>query len=208
MATDLVPEMLTSAARYAREAGLANIDFGMADAHQLPFPAETFDVALSRLSAMYFVDIQRALGEMRRVLRPDGRIALLAWGMPDQGDYFATCVLPFLVRSGVGAPPPTAPSSIRFAPPGALLTEVVKAGFVDVREERELVELRWPGPPEELWQYFFETAVSLRAVFERLPRNDFKEAYGEALAALQRHYDGHETVNEAEVVVVTARKPA
>lgn len=207
VATDLVEEMLVSAARNAQEAGLSNVDFGLADAHSLPFPGETFDLAVSRLSAMYFVEIQQALAEVRRVLKPGGRLAFLVWGMPDQGDYFATCVLPFLMRSDIGAPPPTAPSPVRFSPPGALLAEVGKAGFTDVREERELVELRWPGPPEELWQHFYETSVAIRPIYDGLPRNEFKDAYNEAISALQRHYDGVETINTAEVAIVTAIKP-
>ena len=55
-----------------------------ADAEALPFDDATFDRVTSKLGAMYFTDIQLALSEIRRVLRPGGRVALACWGPAEQ----------------------------------------------------------------------------------------------------------------------------
>jgi SAM-dependent methyltransferase len=50
------------------------------DAEELELPDDTFDAALCVLGLMYMPHPERAICEMRRVLRPDGRIVLAVWG--------------------------------------------------------------------------------------------------------------------------------
>jgi ubiquinone/menaquinone biosynthesis C-methylase UbiE len=52
------------------------IDWIEGSALDLPFPAGKFDLVLCQLGLQFFPDQGRALGEMRRVLSPSGRIAL------------------------------------------------------------------------------------------------------------------------------------
>ncbi len=56
----------------------------MADAHELPFPDETFDRLTSRLTAMYFADYPKAFREALRVLKPGGMAVYLVWGAFEQ----------------------------------------------------------------------------------------------------------------------------
>ena len=54
-------------------------EFRLADAQELPFPDESFDVVASSL-VLNFVPIRaRAMSEMRRVVRPGGLIAACVW---------------------------------------------------------------------------------------------------------------------------------
>ncbi len=76
-ATDQGPALLTIAEERARRAGLTNMTFRVADAHELPFPDGAFDRVTSRFGLMYFVELPRALGEVRRVLKPGGRATFL-----------------------------------------------------------------------------------------------------------------------------------
>ncbi len=48
-------------------------------AEELPFPDDSFDAVLCQFALMFFEDRARALSEMRRVLRPGGRLALSVW---------------------------------------------------------------------------------------------------------------------------------
>jgi SAM-dependent methyltransferase len=48
-------------------------------AESLPFDAATFDAVVSQFGLMFFRDREKALGEMLRVLRPGGRLAVAVW---------------------------------------------------------------------------------------------------------------------------------
>ncbi len=77
-AVELRPERLAAAARKARVAGrAAELGVAAADAHDLPFPAATFDTIVGTLVFCSIHDPLAALAELRRVLRPGGRLLLL-----------------------------------------------------------------------------------------------------------------------------------
>jgi SAM-dependent methyltransferase len=76
--TDYVPALLDSARLRADAEGHA-IDFKVADAEDLPFGDDTFDVVLSTFGVMFTPDQEMAAHELMRVVRPGGRIALANW---------------------------------------------------------------------------------------------------------------------------------
>jgi SAM-dependent methyltransferase len=199
VATELSAPLILEIYRGAASRGIPNLEVVQADATKLPFPDSSFDIVLSKLSVMYFVPPEKALAEIRRVMKPGGRVALMAWGMPEQGTYYAACVFPFLMRSSIVPPPPDAPTPLRFSPPGSLSAEMSRAGFKDVVEERKLLELKWPGPPPELWRHLYEIASPLRIVFDSLSPTDFQDAYNEAMALLHKNFDGETTTLTIEV---------
>jgi ubiquinone/menaquinone biosynthesis C-methylase UbiE len=75
---DYVPSLLTRARERAAAERLP-IEFVEGDAEQLPFPAESFDAALSTFGVMFAPDQERAARELLRVVRPGGKIALANW---------------------------------------------------------------------------------------------------------------------------------
>lgn len=80
LGVDISGRMVDSAERRAREAKLPNCSFARMDAETLSLPEASFDAVLCALGLMYMPDPERALREMRRVLRPGGRISLVVWG--------------------------------------------------------------------------------------------------------------------------------
>jgi ubiquinone/menaquinone biosynthesis C-methylase UbiE len=76
--TDHVPSLLDKARERAQAEALPAI-FRVADAESLPFADGTFDVVLSTFGAMYATDQAQAARELKRVLRPGGRIGLANW---------------------------------------------------------------------------------------------------------------------------------
>ena len=60
------------------------IDWNFGTAEQLPFDDDTFDSVISQFALMYVEDKPKALQEMRRVLKPGGRLAVL---VPDAIDH-------------------------------------------------------------------------------------------------------------------------
>ena len=80
LGVDLSGRMISSAQRHARQMNLSNCSFARMDAETLDLPDASFDVVLCALGLMYMPGPEQALREMRRVLRPAGRISLAVWG--------------------------------------------------------------------------------------------------------------------------------
>ncbi len=164
--------MLAIAAENCRGLGLENVSFEIADAHALPFPDEHFDRVTSKLGVMYFVDCAQSLGEIRRVLKPDGKLALLAWGSPDISPYIQATLGPVFERAQLPPPSAEVPQPFRFAQPGTLSAELEHAGFREVEEQTHVVPLAWPGPPEEVWEHLYDIAAPFRPVIDGLRPED------------------------------------
>ncbi|RUP02874.1 MAG: SAM-dependent methyltransferase [Mycobacterium sp.] len=77
-AVDLTPELLQHAQTRAAEHGLL-LKWREANAEALPFRAESFDVVLSSIGAMFAPRQQRTADEMARVCRRGGKISVLSW---------------------------------------------------------------------------------------------------------------------------------
>jgi SAM-dependent methyltransferase len=83
-AIDPTPEMLSVAARLAAQRAITNVEWVAARADALPYPAATFDIAISRFSIHHWPDPAGALHEVARVLRPGGRIVLIDLVSPEE----------------------------------------------------------------------------------------------------------------------------
>ena len=81
---DLSGQMVETARRRADVRRIGNVHFERMDAARLELPDAGFDVALCAMGLMYTTDPVQALREMRRVLRPRGRVAVSAWGEPSR----------------------------------------------------------------------------------------------------------------------------
>lgn len=78
-ALDLTPELLLQARDNARIAQQEEIVWTEGDAEALPYPDACFDVVLSQFGHMFAPRPALAVAEMRRVLKPQGRIAFATW---------------------------------------------------------------------------------------------------------------------------------
>lgn len=73
---DATSEFLARAWEEAARRGLRNIQFQEGDAERLPFAADWFDVVSCRAAFHHLVRPERVLAEMKRVLKPTGRILI------------------------------------------------------------------------------------------------------------------------------------
>ncbi|GAB3979474.1 class I SAM-dependent methyltransferase [Plantactinospora veratri] len=73
---DLSPKMLAAARRRAGLLG-RRVELREGEAERLPFPDASFDTVVCTLAVCVVPDRDAALAEMRRVLRPGGRLLLL-----------------------------------------------------------------------------------------------------------------------------------
>src|ERR1700692_466687 len=132
-ALDLSADLLEIAAQRARTRGLKNFTTQRADAHSLPFPDSSFDLATSRFGVMFFRDPVLALRELRRVLRPAARACFLAWG-PVAQPYWQSMMGVVHRHVGGALLQPGGPDPFRFAAPGSLSELLRSAGFNPVEE--------------------------------------------------------------------------
>jgi ubiquinone/menaquinone biosynthesis C-methylase UbiE len=75
---DLAPVLIETAQERARELAL-EIDYRVGDAEQLDLPDASFDVLSSTCGIMFAPDHEATAGELARVVKPGGRIALANW---------------------------------------------------------------------------------------------------------------------------------
>ena len=78
---DFCHEMLVRAAAKADKAGAA-VRFVEADAQELPFPTDTFQIVSVAFGLRNVTDTDRGLAEMVRVTKPGGRVAVLEFSRP------------------------------------------------------------------------------------------------------------------------------
>jgi demethylmenaquinone methyltransferase/2-methoxy-6-polyprenyl-1,4-benzoquinol methylase len=112
-----------------------------ADALNLPFPANHFDLVTSAFGFRNLADYDAGLREIYRVLRPGGECGILDFGEPDGllGSLYRVYFKQVLPRigtliSGVRGPYAYLPASVeRFPPPDEMLARMKQAGFVECR---------------------------------------------------------------------------
>jgi len=66
------------------------VDFALADATVYPFDPASFDLLASRFGVMFFADPALSFSNMRRALRPSGRLAFACWREPRENPFFMT----------------------------------------------------------------------------------------------------------------------
>jgi SAM-dependent methyltransferase len=205
VATDISPGPLKIGEERALERGLSNMEFIPADVRQLPFVDGSFDRVTCRLGLMFFPDLPRALGEMRRVLKPGGRISLLVWGSMRQPYFDATVgtILSLLPELKL---PESGLRMFKFAEAGVLSTALRQAGFHDPEETAKEVPWNWPGAPEDLWEWFCNVTVPFRPLLQAVPVERRSEVDAQVIDALSRRYDGHEIRFAASIVLASAAR--
>lgn len=82
-AIDVTEEMLEEGRKLARKRGIDNVHFRIGNAMSLPFADRSFDIVTCRRAAHHFTDLERALGEMARVLRMGGRLVIDDRSVPE-----------------------------------------------------------------------------------------------------------------------------
>ena len=141
---DLSSAMLEVARRAAEGEGLRNVRFVQADAQVHPFPAGSFDVAISRTGAMFFADPVAAFTNIGRALDGGGRLVLLVWQAPAANEWITEIAGSFAPGRPVPSPPPDVPSPFSLADPDRVRTVLGSAGFGEV-DVTGVAEPEWFG---------------------------------------------------------------
>jgi SAM-dependent methyltransferase len=132
LAVDLSGPMLARARRSADEEGLSTIRFEQGDAQTYPFPAGSFDVAMSRFGVMFFADPVAAFTNIGSALRPGGRLAMLVWQPLAANEWMTAMRQALAFGRDLPVPPPGAPGPFGLADPDFTSSVLKSAGFADI----------------------------------------------------------------------------
>ncbi len=177
---DLSEGMLAQA---RRKAGDLPVEFRLMDAERLEFEDATFDVVLCGFAIWFLPDILRGIREMRRVLRPGGRLAFSTWAKQSH-EPMMEMMLARLESYGIPRVPPPPEPWMKFSEPEHLLTILEKVGFRDrqVASQPAGYFIR----PEDWWTFLW--GASPRGRLSRLPPESlerFKKEILEDVRSLQ-----------------------
>jgi O-methyltransferase / aklanonic acid methyltransferase len=137
---DLAPGMVERLRQNIGRRGIENAEALIADVESLPFEDERFDAVLCGFGLFFFAHPDRALDEIRRVLRPGGKVALTTFTRAGSDSMDATWA-----RIAAFMPvPPAADHERRFDEPSHLLIALGGAGFENVHVEEAPFELVFP----------------------------------------------------------------
>jgi SAM-dependent methyltransferase len=201
-ALDLSAELLEIAADRARERKLTNLVIRQADAHEVPFPDNSFDLVTSRFGVMFFQT--KALQEARRVLKAGARACFMAWGPFEQPFWLSMMGVAHKYAGGERTAPGQDPC--RYGRPGSLSAALREAGFEQIEEETKTLPWTWPGPAEEVWEQAQAMSTPFLPMIKRVPAEKWDQMNREVLESVGRYNDSGAIKFGAVVVLASATK--
>lgn len=205
LATDISPRILEFAAEEARKAGLVNVQTRAMDGEQLEIPDESFDAVISRVGLIYFPDQQRALGEMKRVLKSGGRVAAIVYSTAENNKFFSMPVSIIRRRAALGPPLAGQPGPFSLGSPGVLEDAYKRAGFRDIEVRLVPAPLRLPKAADCL-RFEQESFGALHQMLSSLDADAQKAAWDEIGTELQKFDTTEGFVGPCEMVVAVGTK--
>jgi ubiquinone/menaquinone biosynthesis C-methylase UbiE len=164
LATDFAPGMIARLEDRISAENLANIRAAVMDGQALEVPDGSFDISVSILGLIFFPDIKQGFLEMKRVLRPGGRAAVVCWG--DPRNFMLKNLVMDAVKTAVPhfQPPTQPPVWARLVGAESLERHLGEAGFrqVNITTVTGYLPVR---NPQEFWDNFVKRMPPLAYLF-------------------------------------------
>jgi ubiquinone/menaquinone biosynthesis C-methylase UbiE len=167
--SDVVPEMTAIAGARAAAQGLENVSTKVLDLEAIDEPDGSYDLVFCREGLMLVPDPARGAREMRRVLRPGGRLALAVWGPRERNPWLAVVFDTASAQLGGPVPPPGIPHPFSLDDPDRLATLLEEAKLADVVVE-ELPTPYLASSFDEWWGRSVSLAGPLAQRLAALPK--------------------------------------
>ena len=166
--TDVAEEMPAIAAARAAEPGATNVTVRRLDLERIDEPDASYDVVLCREGLMFALEPGRAAGEMRRVLRPGGRVAVAVWAARERNPWLGLVMDAVSAQIGAPVPPPGIPGPFALGDADELHRLLDGAGLADVHVGELSVPLR-TASFDEWWERTSALAGPLSAILAAMP---------------------------------------
>ena len=200
IASDLCPELMEQGRQVAAARGV-ELEWREANAHELPFGDDEFDVVTSCIGVMFAPFHQLAAGELVRVCKPGGRIGLISWTPEGHLGQLWAAMKPYAAPPPPGAQPPPLwgqEDHVR-----ALLGD----GVTDVVMERRMLTVNLFADGAEFRDYFKALYGPTIAVYRNIEGDpDRVAALDAAIAEVGDSVLSASSTMEWEYLLLTARK--
>ena len=191
--SDVAPEMTAIARRRAAALGLGNVRTRDLDLESIDEPDASFDAVLCREGLMLVPEPGLAAREIRRVLRPGGRVAVAVWGPRERNPWLGIVFDTVAAALGEPVPPPGIPGPFSLDDGERLAWVLSGAGLTAVEVHEVDVPYR-AARIDEWWTRTSELAGPLAQRLAGLPEPARRALLQRAAAALEpyRTEDGIE----------------
>ena len=198
LATDFSPGMVD----ILRKKLIANnkVQVEIMDGQCLSLNDASFDRAACCFGLMLFPDRAKGFSELRRVLRPGGRVMVSGWAGPDRFEGFRL-FLQALKAAFPDLPPPPAPLPVfSLSDPLEFKKEMEYAGFIDVEVEFVSRELVFESL-DELWSLLTVGAPPVKVLMDQIGVDGEKKLRDALAIVIESEYgrDPIKTINTATV---------
>jgi len=167
VATDFAPKMIEVLEERLEKAGIDNVETKVMDGQALEVEDDSFDRAACCFGLMLFPDRAKGFSELRRVVRPGGKVVVSAWAGPDKFESFALFSQAMKAAFPDLPPPPQPPPVFSLANLDQFRAEMEAAGFENVNTKYVTRELEIPDF-ETAWGMMTVGAPPVQMLFDRV----------------------------------------
>ena len=203
---DVSSPMLAVARKRIEAEALAQASVTQADAQTHPFAPAAADAVFSRFGVMFFEDPTAAFANIRKGLKPGGRLAFVCWRPFAENPWMAVPLAAAQPLFAEPAPPadPLAPGPFAFADPERVRGILAGAGFTDIALTPQDKAIGAPDLDQAV-----ETALKVGPLGARL--REAPHLAGAVVAAVREALAAHATPEGVRLAsatwIVTARRP-
>ena len=169
--SDVAAAMTGVAARRAAGRGLTNVSTRELDLERIAEPDAAYDVVLCREGLMFATDPIEAAREIRRVLRPGGRVAVAVWGPRERNPWLGLVFDAVSAHLGKPVPPPCVPGPFSLSDANVLRAVFDAAALTDVTVGEVSVPLG-EATFDAWWERTSALAGPLVNLLKALPEDD------------------------------------
>jgi SAM-dependent methyltransferase len=200
ISTDYVPDLLERGKARAAADGW-NIKFMEADAEELPFQADQFDVVLSTFGVMFTPNQDKAAAELLRVCKPKGKIGLANW-TPDGfiGQVFKTL--------GKYLPPPAGIRSPAMWGTRIRLSEMFDAGASSVTAQSRIFNFRYRSADHflDVFRTYYGPVLKAFAALSPAKQEELQDDLHALIVRMNRSGDRTMVVSSEYLEVVITKR--
>jgi ubiquinone/menaquinone biosynthesis C-methylase UbiE len=185
LAADVSASMLNVAAEAARKEGLMNVETGVMDAENLERDTDSFDAVVCRIALMLFPNPAKALTEMRRVVKPGGKVAVMAYAALEKNPFWGIFHKTVRRLGNIPPPAPGEPWMYALGEPGALEEAYRRRDFLNVSVRAVPIQRRLPSAVAAV-ENMRKGAGDTRELMNRLNETDRERAWAEIAERFKR----------------------